>query len=44
MDEQSVEDFEQEIMDLESITESNHDPSHPRIIDDIHVTSNPHSN
>jgi hypothetical protein len=39
-----VEELEQEIADLESIPESNHDPSLPRTIDDIRVTSEPRSN
>lgn len=38
------EQLQQEIMELDSIPESNHDPSHPRIVNDLHVTSNPHSN
>ena len=37
------EQLEQESTDLDSIPESNHDPSHPTIINDIRVTSNPHS-
>ena len=41
---QPVDELEQEIAELESIPESNHDPSHPRTIDDIRVTSEPHSN
>lgn len=34
---------EQELEDLESIPESNHDPSVPKTIDDIRVTSEPRS-
>jgi len=34
---------EQELEDLESIPESNHDPSVPKTIDDIRVTSDPRS-
>jgi hypothetical protein len=42
--EQPVDELEQEIAELESIPESNHDPSLPRTIDDIRVTSEPRSN
>jgi hypothetical protein len=43
--EQTAEErLQEEIMELSSIAESNHDPSHPRIVNDLRVTSNPHSN